>query len=274
MKTLQRRRRLGHLFPYASLAVLLAATVLTSPAVAQQTGSAKGGIEDLLPVGTMIFEPRYLHPREVYTILTSLIQCERINASESRIFVRFRDASDADRARKIIQKLDIAPRRVEVILRLVVASDAGLPQYDTVEDKALLNQLGSAFRFSHYQMLGRSQLIVDSGKMGEIQFGTGKVHGGFLQLEYVDISRDKKELRANAGGRATFSVDFIDEGKGIIRLKDLCIWQQYHGGEKGGSRILNTSLNIKNGDTVVLGGGDTATRDAALIVVVTAKTLD
>ena len=273
MKTLQRRRRLGHLFPYASLAVLLAATVLTSPAVAQQTGSAKGGIEDLLPVGTMIFEPRYLHPREVYTILTSLIQCERINASESRIFVRFRDASDADRARKIIQKLDIPPRRVEVILRLVVASDAGLPQYDTVEDKALLNQLGVAFRFKHYQMLGKSQLVVDSGKTGEIQFGTGKGYGT-LQLQYASTSSGNKELQAQIGGRATFGVDFIDEGKGIIRLKNLCIWQQYHGGEKGGSRILNTSLNIKNGDTVVLGGGDTATRDAALIVVVTAKTLD
>ena len=66
---------------------------------------------------------------------------------------------------------------------------------------------------------------------------------------------------------ASFWLEFIDEGKGVIQLRDLKVLSP-------GSHVLNTSLNIKNGETVIVGRPVHDEDDIAIITVVSARTVD
>lgn len=227
-------------------------------------------LEGLLPPGVEMFHIKYLSIHDVTELLHAFeVEYESIkNYGRTKLFIRFKDPLSAVRARKLLARFDIPPRQIEVHLRQVLASN--VVYYEKVDgvyrrferpipDEILRNQLKQAFKFKHYHLLGSGRSTSNAGSRSR-----PSVHVS-SRLKLADASGD--EALNFASTRAGFLMDFIDEGKGVIQLRDLNVLSL-------GSHSLNTSLNIKNGETVIVGSSVHEEDDIAIITVVTARTVD
>ena len=245
---------------------VLIATVSSS--LAQQTAGEKDDLEDLLLPGTEVFDLRYAHPNEVWSLFQAFeLRPTSFKSHKSKIYARFQDPAEAKRARKLLQKLDVPPRQIQVDFKQVLASNLTYYKQSSigqrkfvqpVPDQKLLDQLKQVFKFEHYHLIGESNLIVNAGAKGELQLGTDQA------LCLTSDSPVSIYVREN---NVAFDVNHIDEGKGIIQLRTLKVWTVESG-------VLTTSLNIKNGDTVIVGSSAIDGTDTALIFIVKARTVD
>lgn len=254
------------------MAAILSMAAFFSPCNATGTAdSTKGAdLEELLPPGVEMFQLKYLTGSGVMELLRAFeIEFESIKSyGRTKLFIRFKDPLSAVRARKLLAKFDIPPRRIEIHLRRILASNVAF--YETVDgknrmfdrpipDENLRNQLKQAFKFRHYNLLGSGRSTSNAGSR------TMPSLKGSSTPKLVDRSGDKRLNVAPI--RANFWLEFIDEGKGVIQLRDLRI-------NSARGRVLNTSLNIKNGETVILGSSVHDGDDIAIITVVSARTVD
>ena len=254
------------------LAATLSIAAFFSPCNAKGTADSTKATElkELLPPGVEMFHIKYLSGPSVMELLHAFeIEFESIKKyGRTKLFIRFKDPLSAVRARKLLAKFDIPPRRIEIHLRQILASNVAV--YEPVDgvnrmldrpipDETLRDQLKQAFRFRHYNLLGSGRSTANAGSR------TMPSLKGSSTPKLVDASGD---IRLNVAPiRANFWLEFIDEGKGVILLRDLRV-------NAAGGHVLKTSLNIKNGETVIVGSSVHEENDLAIITVVSARTVD
>lgn len=279
--------------------------------------------KDFLKPGVEVFEGNYVDWNTFLRLLQTFdIQAEFRGDYKNQWFLRFKDPADAERARQILKKIDVPPRRIVLQFQLVLASDKSPVEQKPLTDPTLLNQLRQVFKFNSYRALDRAYLTLNSEENGTTSLA------GRYQVSCKPI--------------------FIDEGKGVIKLRELTLSDMGVGfspaamvrppGEmpklpdlrklqelieaqkeklqerkrmeeaqkkmeeaqkrdeemqkraeeaqrkafafegpkrvRTNSRLLTTSLNIKNGDTVIVGSSTVDEEDAALITIVTATVLN
>ena len=131
-------------------------------------------LEELLPPGVEMFNLKYLSGNEVMALLDAFeIEYESVkNYGRTKLFIRFKDSLSTVRARKLLAKFDIPPRRIKIHLRQILASNAVF--YERVDganrifdrpipDENLRNQLNQAFKFRHYNLLGSGSSTSNAG---------------------------------------------------------------------------------------------------------------
>ncbi len=276
--------------------------------------------KDFLKPGVEVFEGNYVDGNTFLRLLQAFdIQAEYRGDYKNQWFFRFKDPADVERARQLLKKIDIPPRQIVLSFQLVMASDKPFIQPKTTPDLSLLNRLKQVFKFNAYQVLDRGFLTLNAEGEGTM----------YLAGQY----------------RIAFNTTFIDDGKGVIKLRALTltdvgappaaaafpsgvmkkppdldklkeelekrseVLQQrseelskmsevvqqrseevkkkrdeatrksdYEGLRRttlrGDNRLLTTSLNIKNGDTVIVGSSTIEDGSVALITIVTATVVE
>ncbi len=254
------------------LAAVLSIAVCFSPCDAKDSADSTKttDIEDLLPPGVEMFHLKYLSSPEVVELLRAFeIECESVrNYGRTKLFIRIKDPLSAVRARKLIARFDVPPRRIEIHLRQILASNAAFYEavdgvkrmlYRPIPDQTLRDQLKQAFKFRHYNLLGSGRSISSAGSRSKSTLQSSS------SLKLTDASGD--EVLNFSRIWANYWLEYIDEGKGVIQLRDL-----KYNPVRG--IVLNASLNIKNGETVIVGSSAHDRDDIAIITVVTARTVD
>ena len=74
-----------------------------------------------------------------------------------------------------------------------------------------------------------------------------------MGLEGLPIIKGKNDVSAQRFEVETVP-SFLDEGDGVVRLQDLKIERVHPGNPTERSALLETTLNIKNGESVIVGG--------------------
>ncbi|GEM_PF-6928769 len=335
MKTIEENPAFGRVTLWAALIVLFAVWMAApvcfaqskeKPADAPQKAGPSGELKEFMPPGMEVFELNYISPNDLEALLRAFgIKFDRDKSAyfRNRLFLTFTDPATVERARQLLKKVDIPPRRIVLHFQLVLASDKAPVEQKPLRDMALLTQLKQVFRFNHYQLLDRAYLTLNSEESG-----TASLAGGY---------------------RVSCKPTFIDEGKGVIKLRELTLsdggseaWPAavarafgatpppapefkpadmeklreltpetqkrmeelqkkleeaqkqrmeelqkkleeaqkkafaFEGPKRvrRDNRLLTTSLNIKNGDTVIVGSSTIDEEDSALITIVTATVLN
>lgn len=112
---------------------------------------------------------------------------------------------------------------------------------------SISKQLKNLFRYKNYELLD------DASYMS-------------LEDERCEFLIGKGEYRARIN-----SIDFLDVNGGLIKLERFELIGKI---EKDYLSIFNTTVNIPNGDTVILGASNVDASGKALIIAVTAKTME
>ncbi|MDE3258934.1 MAG: hypothetical protein OYM47_13950 [Gemmatimonadota bacterium] len=252
----------------AVLSIVAYASHCNAEGPADSTNAAD--LEELLPPGVEMFHIKYLSRHHVMELLRAFeIEYESINNyGRTKLFIRFKNPLSAVRARKLIAKFDVPPRRIEIHLRQILASNAAF--YEAVDgvkrmldrpipDQTLQDQLKQAFKFRHYNLLGSGRSISSAGSRSKSTLQSSS------SLKLTDASGDVVLNFSRIW--ANFWLEYIDEGKGVIQLRDLKF-------NSAGEIVLNAALNIKNGETVIVGSSVHDRDDIAIITVVSARTVD
>jgi hypothetical protein len=117
----------------------------------------------------------------------------------------------------------------------------------TEEDPAIaevVQELRSLFRFEGYRLLGEALVTLAGGTMGTQDF-----------------------TQRFLGTDETFQIEseVYMERPGAVRLNPITLW------DRGGDRLLETSVNVALGQTVVIGGGKAAGGERSFILTVRAE---
>ncbi|MBM3239923.1 hypothetical protein FJZ31_26865 [Candidatus Poribacteria bacterium] len=157
---------------------------------------------------------------------------------------------DVKEVEELIKQLDTPLKQMEFRIILIVAS----PEGTEMPPGEIWHKIFKLFKFTRYEILAD---VVLQGEEGE------KVSAGAEMGE-------KRYM-------ASFQPSFIDEGSGIIKLRSFSLDKA--GPETGfefvgQSQLLSTTLNVKNDNTVIVGGSTIDGGGKALIVAVTAKTVE
>ena len=161
------------------LAAVLSIVAYTSPCTAEGTADSTNAadLEELLPPGVEMFHIKYLTGSAVMELLRAFeIEYESVKKyGRTKLFIKFKNPLSAVRARKLLAKFDIPPRRIEIHLRQILASNVAFyvpvdgvnrRLHRPVPDETLRNQLKQAFKFRHYNLLGSSRSISNAGSRG------------------------------------------------------------------------------------------------------------
>lgn len=144
----------------------------------------------------------------------------------------------------IITQLDIPPVQIQLEVKLLIASpDNEKKSKIPGELDNIAKQLKALFRYKNYELLDDARYVALENEGGSFIIGKG------VYLVMID------------------SVDFLDVNGGLIKLQRFMLTE---GGKK---TVLSTTVNIPNGDTVILGASNVDLSGRALIIAVTAKTM-
>jgi len=155
-------------------------------------------------------------------------------------------AENLKKLEKIIRKFDVPLKQIWLELRLIYASNDGNGAGKVPDEiKPVAKQLRSLFRFKKYELIDDARLNVEENS--RCRFRTGK---GYCDVIIENIS-------------------FSNQDGGLIKLKTISL-------KKIGERdpMLVTTVNIPDGDTLILGASNADETGKALIAVVTATTRD
>ena len=243
--------------------------------------------------GIETIKPKYRSAKEaldmVNRIFTQLRLPKCIMFHDKRLNTIFIKGSkeQIEFVKSMVSEFYVLPQQLQINVKLIRASKKG--KGISPEIKGLVSKLESLFAYPNYELLEAFSFITESE---------------------AETSQD-----SGGNYRISCTPRYIDEGKGIIRLEDFRLYDVSKDSVKTGGRgpkvsarapvitrddlslysetkflenqllfltnrdfrksILTTSLNIKNGDTVIIGssrinGGDGS---QALITAVTAKTI-
>lgn len=254
--------------------VAIATVLMASPFDAKSSGRPikAADLEEFLPPGVEVFDLKYISIGDFAGILSVLeLKTTKYTPSDqngqTRVYIRFEDPSSAERARRLLAKLDIPPRRIEVRFLQVLASNESYYEWSRgsrgdkyerpVPNESLLEQLKLAFKFRQFNLIHSFRMTLNAGINARTQSRPSRIQLG-------DASGEEKLNILS--GHASFSLDFIDDGKGVIQIRNLSVQAAPH--------VLNTSLNVKNGETIIVGSSSLIKGNNELITVVTARTVD
>ena len=227
------------------LLLALAVTfALATPTLAQTQKTAET-IEGLLPPQVGVFTLQNIDLDDFVRMLRLMnINAETGHTLANKHYIRFNKTEHVEQARKVLKRLDTPFKNIGLRISLVHAKDKDKdkgPTTKPVADPAITEQLKQLFNFDTYNVLSTSYLVAKSGQKAA------------MGLEGLPIYIN------NLGTRAPrFEVEtvpsFIDEGGGVIRLQKLEIERVNPSNSSERTALLETTLNIKNGESVIVGG--------------------
>ena len=230
-----------------ALITAVGSSILTAPARAQDGDR----IEEILPAGVGLFEFQSITLQEFIGMLK--VMGVKTNTGESigdKHYIRFASAEELARARDILARIDMPLKDIALHVQLILATGNEIDAVNLPDDDGIRGQLRDLFKFPRYYILSSSYLVAKSGQQVE------------SYLEGVPL--DKNIFRHKAEVFSYYvEPTFIDEGQGVIRVHDFSVART---APEPARRLLKTTLNIKNGNSVIVGGSTIDERTYVFIV--------
>ncbi len=238
-----------------ALITAVGSSILIAPAQAQDGERIEEilpAIEEILPTGVGLFEFQSITLQEFIGMMK--VMGLRANTGESigdQHYIRFGSAEELARARDILARIDVPLKDIALHVQLVLATGNKIDAVNLPDDDGIRGQLRELFKFPRYYILSSSYLIARSGQQVE-----SYLEG--VQLDKNIYPRHKMEV-------FSFYVEpiFIDEGQGVIRVHDFSVART---APEPARRLLKTTLNIKNGNSIIVGGSTIDERTYVFIV--------
>ncbi len=154
----------------------------------------------------------------------------------------------------LIRQFDTPPKQIWLEVKFIRAlEDENRKAYFSPQIAGIAKKLSSLFRFRQYILVGRANA---------------------LGLEDEEL---KLETTSPDTAVSEFKISTVPHYQnGVIRLEDLSIqfWWRPQSFMKSPDTSLETTLNLKNGETVILGASQGSQKRGAIIGVVTAKVVE
>lgn len=144
---------------------------------------------------------------------------------------------------------DTPPPSVEISVKLVLARK--MESENTVSEEIKdVGKLGDVLRFNNYTLLDDGSITSEEGRRVDLN----------LAKEY----------------QVSFLTDVVQEGNGVIRLKNFQLKKRRKGKAKGEALIplLSVTLNLRNEETLVLGASRFEESNHALLIILHGKVRD
>lgn len=142
-----------------------------------------------------------------------------------------------------IERFDSPPQQFSVVIKLVAASRSQNPVPVAADLREVAGKLGGVLRFNSFEKLGELRVAAREGS---------PVIGQELSPVY----------------RADFRIGEYDPASDTIKVEE---FQLLRGGEGQLSPVLKTTLNLKVGQTVILGASRDSQSQKALMIVAVAS---
>lgn len=200
-------------------------------------------------VAVRSFQFRYKQAENAAIAIKPLVSSEgsfSIQPSSNTLVVTDRPENLKNIAAAVAQ-YDKPARGVKITIRLVAASRQANPAKVPADLVELSNKLSGVLRFNSFEKLGE---ITAEGKEGD-------------------------PVITNVDGvyRAEFKIGEYDPLSDTIRVADFQLSKMQQGGNGALTPLLKTSLNLKVGQTVILGASKSAESGRALMLVLVAKSV-
>ena len=231
-----------------ALITAVGSSILTAPAQAQDGDR----IEEILPAGVGLFEFQSITLQEFIGMMK--VMGLRVNTGESigdKHYIRFGSAEELARARDILARIDVPLKDIALHVQLVLATGNEIDAVNLPDDDGIRGQLRELFKFPRYYILSSSYLVAKSGQQVE-----SYLEG--VPLDKMMHPRHRMEV-------FSFYIEptFIDEGQGVIRVHNFSVTRT---APEPLRRLLKTTLNIKNGNSIIVGGSTIDERTYVFIV--------
>ena len=200
---------------------------------------------------TKIYKIRYRDPREIFQVITPFLNTYdwvKTTVSPQLKTITVKDRQNIHhKIARVIKQYDVPLKKVWLEVMILRASQNGdeKQKYSKDIDK-IVKKLQSLFKFEKYQV-------------------TGNVDG--LGLEGSSVAFESAAALPFLGQiRVQTTIGYADE---IIKLNNLSVSTSSKQGN-----ILATTVNIANGETVILGASSGDQSQGSLITVVTARVIE
>ena len=238
-----------------ALITAVGSSILIAPVQAQDGER----IEEILPAGVGLFEFQSITLQEFIGMLK--VMGVRTNMGESigdKHYIRFESAEELARARDILARIDVPSKDIALHVQLILATDNEIDALNLPDDDGIRGQLREIFKFPRYYILSSSYWVVKSGQRVESELEGVRLNKKIHPRHKAEIFGFWTEIFGFWG-----EPTFIDEGQGVIRVHNLAITRTR---PEPVRRLLNTTLNIKNGNSVIVGGSTIDERTYVVIV--------
>ena len=231
-----------------ALITAVSSSILTAPAQAQDGDR----IEEILPAGVGLFEFQSITLQEFIGMMK--VMGLRVSTGESiggKHYIRFGSAEELARARDILARIDVPLKDIALHVQLILATDNEIDAVNLPDDDGIRGRLREIFKFPRYYILSSSYLVAKSGQQVK------------SYLEGVQLDKKMHPRHKTESFSVYVEPTFIDEGQGIIRVQNLTITRT---SPQPMRSLLSTTLNIKNGNSIIVGGSNIDERTYAVIV--------
>ncbi|MBN2414841.1 carboxypeptidase-like regulatory domain-containing protein [bacterium] len=195
------------------------------------------------------FRIEYRDAMEIFGLIKS-ISCARSASRELQTITGMGTEESLSNLGELIKQYDTPLQQVwlEVLLIKATGNGGGKPEYPA-EIKSIVSKLNSLFKFGRYTIIGRANAM---GLEGATLSFSGRIEN---DPEAMVENPFMVQTRLGAAGD-------------VIKLEGLKVMITMPRNE------IATSINVKNGETVILGASRGKSSEDALITVVTAKIME
>ena len=201
-----------------------------------------------MPIQTKVFSIKYKDPREIRRLIGPLVSDDYSSShtiSDNPALGTLTVRARVDILRKmeeLILEYDVPPHQIRLDIQLVLATDdESARQPFPKELEPIKKKLSDLFRYSQYSLVGSTNALVFENEKCEMTMGNVNYRVMINKVEY-----------------------FINAG--VIKLSGFNL--------AGKQAHLSTSVNISDGDTVILGKTSTSDPNEALITIVKAEVVE
>lgn len=154
--------------------------------------------------------------------------------------------------RKMIERFDVKPRQIQFVLRLVQAEQAAKPAPVPEEIRPVVKQIQEVLRYNQFKVVDQAFLAIEANRESKLQVGGEHGYQVELETEMVEGQADSVRLRFHL-----YRPEMIREpGKEVLNLRHT---------------LVATTVELKDGETAVLGASKINGDGKALITVVSMK---
>ncbi len=216
---------------------------------------------------TQVFQLKYADPRALSRVLSLYGRIES-DIALGALTITTRDNTVMSGVAQIIKQFDVPPPPVQNIdVTIYLMSALGTPSSSAVppELEAVVKQLKSTFSYRGYQLIDTEVMRVRAGQGGDV---SGVVNGA----PSVGGNKTISQVKFRSASVST------DEKGRAIRIDALRVGLRIPIASGQGFQYLDTGLNtdvdIREGQKVVVGKANMDGSDSASIVILTAKVVE
>ena len=190
-----------------------------------------------------ILKLKYITANEIRKHIYQELQNDVHMSMRAGNMVVFGTEDKVAKAEEIVQRIDQPPKQIMVQVMLLVANRGDRKEVEHHPKlKDIVKKLTSLFNYNYYWVIGESEMIGTEGEPFSVM---------------------------SEGQQSSFAMDaMLEIQDDVVQLKRMKVTVA-----KPTRAEISTTLNIKNGDTVILGASSGQHEGEAMITVVTAKIL-